>query len=123
MRYAAARMKNSVLNGVALAVFVLALAVGGPWLFRELRSLPGRNALAARSDQRIVTLEVGGMTCAGCAANIQSQIAEVPGVSTVEVRWQQSRAYVVCEKDVADTALTSAIERSGPGFLGAVVSR
>jgi copper chaperone CopZ len=116
-------MKNSVLNGVALAVFVLGLAVGGPWLFRELRSLPGTSALAARSDQRIVTLEVGGMTCSGCAANIQSQIAEIPGVSTVEVRWQQKRAYVVCEKDVADTALTAAIDRAGPGFLGAVVSR
>lgn len=116
-------MKNSLLNGIAIAAGVLLLGIGGPWLARELRTLPGAGALAARADQRIVTLEVGGMTCGGCAANVQTRLAGVPGVSTVEVRWQQRRAYVVCEKSVADTTLTSAVDRAGPGYLGSVVSR
>lgn len=116
-------MKTSVLNGIAIAAAVLLLGIGGPWALREFRTLPDAGALAARSDQRIVTLEVGGMTCGGCAATIQDRLADLPGVATVEVRWQQRRAYVVCEKSVADTALTRAVDRAGPGFLGAVVSR
>lgn len=116
-------MKTSLLNGIAIATAVLVLGIGGPWAFRELRTLPGAGALAARADQRIVTLEVGGMTCGGCAATIQERLGDIAGVSTVEVRWQQRRAYVVCEKSVADTALTRAVDRAGPGFLGAVVTR
>lgn len=116
-------MKNGVLNGVALAAGVLILGIGGPWLVRELRSLPDATVLAARSGQRIVTLEVGGMTCGGCAASVQTRLASVPGVSTAEVRWQQRRAYVVCEKSVADTTLTAAVDRAGPGFLGTIVAR
>lgn len=121
LRYPAAVIRNGALNGVALACGVLLLGLGGPWLVAELRSLPGPDALAARSGQRIVTLEVGGMTCGACAANVQTRLAEVPGVSTVEVRVGQRRAYVVCDPVVADTALTAAVGRAGPGYLGAVV--
>lgn len=114
---------NERWNVVAIVVAVLAVGVGGPWLVREVRSLPRGGALAARADQRVVTLEVGGMTCQGCAGVIKGGLAAMPGVAAVEVRLAQRRAYVVCDRAVADTALTGAIERSGPGFLGAVVTR
>jgi copper chaperone CopZ len=110
-------------NAIALVVGVLALGVGAPWLVREVRSLPRGTALAARADQRIVTLEVGGMTCNGCAGVVKGGLAAMPGVAAVEVRLAQRRAYVVCERAVADTALTGAVERAGPGFLAAVVAR
>lgn len=106
-----------------MMVAVLALAIGGPLLVRELRTLPKAKTLVARADQRIVTLEVGGMTCAGCAASVQGNLTTVPGVSAVDVRLGQDRAYVVCERDVADSALTSAIHRAGPGFIAAVVRK
>jgi len=116
-------VRSGVLNGAALAVAVLLLAAGGPWLLREIGSLPRAATLSARAHQRIVTLEVGGMTCSGCAAAVRSQLAALEGVAAAEVRLGQRRAYVVCDRDVPDTALTAAVGRAGPGFLGAVVSR
>ena len=115
-------MKRDILNVVALVAGVLVLAVGAPLLVQQLRSLPPR-PLAARGQERAVTLEVGGMTCSGCASSVQASLAEIPGVSTVSVRFQQRRAYILCDPSVADTALVSAVHRAGPGFLAAVTLR
>lgn len=115
-------MKRDFWNVVALVGGVLVLAVGGPVLVQQLRSLPPR-ALAARAQERIVTLEVGGMTCSGCASSVRASLTQVPGVSTVSVRFPQRRAYIVCDRSVADTALVAAVHRAGPGFLAAVASR
>ena len=115
-------MRRDLINIGALVTIVLVLALGGPWLVRQVRSLPGTK-LAARSDQRIVTLEVGGMTCSGCASAVEAKLAEIPGVATVAVRLQQRRAYVVCDRAVADTSLVAAVHRAGPGFLAAPTSR
>ncbi len=116
-------MRRVLGNRIALGVAAVALAVGGPWLARELRSLPGAGALAARAHQRVVTLEVGGMHCPACEQQVRAGLGAVPGVSTVEVRLAQHRAYVVCARGVPDTALVGAVGRAGPGFLGAVVAR
>ena len=115
-------MKRDILNVVALVAGVLVLAVGAPVLVQQLRSLPSR-PLAARGQERAVTLEVGGMTCSGCASSVQAKLAEIPGVSTVSVRFQQRRAYILCDPSVADTALVAAVHRAGPGFLAAVTLR
>jgi copper chaperone CopZ len=117
------RHPSDVLNVVGLVALVLILAIGGPWLVGQLRSLPEAPVLAARADQRIVTLEVGGMTCGGCASAVETKLAQVAGVSSVAVRFPQKRAYVVCDRAVADTALTEAVHRAGPGFLAAVSVR
>jgi len=116
-------VQRPFLMSLALVAAVVLLAVGGPWLVRELRSLPKLGALAARADQRVVSLEVGGMTCAGCAAKVSSELTAVPGVSTAEVRYAQRRAYVVCDKTVPDSALAGAVRRAGPGFLAAIAPR
>jgi len=115
-------VKGPALNGIALAAAVLLLAIGGPWLVRELRAPARPHALAARADQRIVSLDVGGMTCAGCAAKVSGELASLPGVADVSVRLGQERAYVVCAKSVADSSLLAAIHRAGPGFLGTVAA-
>jgi copper chaperone CopZ len=115
-------MKRDILNVVALVAGVLVLAVAGPLLVQQVRSLPP-HSLAARGQQRAVTLEVGGMTCTGCASSVQARLAQVPGVSTVSVRLQQRRAYILCDRSVADTALVAAVQRAGPGFLAAVTPR
>jgi copper chaperone CopZ len=106
-------------NAAALAAAILVLAVAAPWLIHELRSEPHPVTIAAAANQRIVTLEVGGMTCAGCAARIQSELATVPGVKRVEVRLAERRAVVVCDREVADATLTAAVRHAGPGYLAA----
>ncbi|HYM79834.1 MAG TPA: heavy metal-associated domain-containing protein [Candidatus Limnocylindria bacterium] len=116
-------MKTSPWNSIAIVAAVLLLAVGGPWLFRELRSLPSQERLAARSGERVVTIEVSGMTCGGCAARVQGNLASLPGVSASEVRIQQDRAYVVCDRSLPDSSLVGAIQRAGPGFLAAIVPK
>src|SRR5687768_11796727 len=98
-------MPRELWNAVAIGAGVLLLAVGGPWLVKEVRSLPRPAMLAARADQRIVTLEVGGMTCSGCAAKVKGELAEIRGVSAVEVRYAQRRAYVVADPGVPDSSL------------------
>ena len=109
-------MKTSMWNGVALAVGVVLLAVLGPIMVREVRSLPRPRQLAARADARIATLDIGGMHCSGCVAGVRRELETVPGVSAVEVKLEQGRAIVVCDRTVADSALVSAVQRAGPGF-------
>jgi copper chaperone CopZ len=115
-------VRSGILNGAALAIALVLIAAGGPWLVRELQSLP-RGALTARSSQRVVTLEVGGMHCSGCSSAVKRELARLDGVAAVDVRLPERRAYVVCERGVADTALTAAVSRAGPGFLASVVTK
>lgn len=116
-------MKLSTWNTIPLVAGLLLVGAGGPWIAGQMRSLPGQGSLAARSNERIVTLEVGGMTCTSCVAAVEGKLGELPGVSTAEVRLQQERAYVVCDRSVPDSALVNSIHRAGPGFLATVVSR
>jgi copper chaperone CopZ len=113
-------MSSEKWNTLAIVAGVLVLAIGGPWIVGQVRSLPHARTLAARADQRIVTLDVGGLTCANCAASVGKSLAAVPGVAACDVRYSEHRAYVVCARGVADSTLTAAVHRAGPGFLAAV---
>jgi copper chaperone CopZ len=115
-------MKHESWNTLALVVGVIAVAIGGPWMLSQVRSLPGHRALAARAGERVVQLDVGGMTCSGCASKVREELSSVGGVSAVEVRLKQEKAFVVCPPSVADSSLVAAVHRAGPGFAAAVVS-
>src|SRR5262249_28129294 len=116
-------VRSSFLGGLALAALVLLLAAFGPRLAGEIASLPRHGAHPARPDDRAVTLEIGGMTRQGCARAVEAQIAAVPGVAAVDVRLDRRRAYVACDRQVADAALVAAVERAGRAFRASVVSR
>lgn len=112
-------MKSPVLNSLALVAGVVVLATLGPVLVRAIGSLPHPRELAARADARVVSLDIGGMTCSGCAARVREELRSVQGVSAADVRLSDQRAVVVCAKSVADSALISAVHRAGPGFTAA----
>jgi copper chaperone CopZ len=116
-------MSRKTLNIGAIVGGLFVLAVGVPLLVGQLRSLPGGEKLAARSGQRIVTLEVTGIDCGGCDRAVRGALAAIEGVSTVEVRSPQERAYVVVALDLPDSALTGAVSRAGPGFIARVVQK
>ena len=84
-----------------------------------------RNLLVTRSPNatpaRLVTIEVGGMTCAGCVDKIQGELSRVPGVKRVEVSLGRRRAAVLCDGSIADTTLVAAVRRAGPQYLGLIL--
>jgi P-type Cu+ transporter len=67
--------------------------------------------IAAPTNQ--VELEIGGMTCASCAARIERRLNEVDGVTTATVNYATERAAVTFEDDVAVDDLIAEIEATG----------
>lgn len=45
-------------------------------------------------EQKTVTLRIEGMTCGGCAIATRQVLARLPGVSHVEVSYEEKRAIV-----------------------------
>ena len=73
--------------------------------------LAGTSAFAG---EQTVTLEVRGMTCASCPYIVKRTLAEVPGVSRVEVSFEKQTAVVTFDDSQADlAALTEATESVG----------
>jgi len=112
-------------------------SIAGAWWARE-RSQPAGSRVVATSvsnapiasapqghsaPTRVVTLEIGGMVCSGCVAKISRQLSITNGVRSADVSLDQQRATVVCDESVADTALTAAVRRAGPEYLGLVLKK
>ena len=65
-------MSRANWNIIAIAI-ALALGVfAGPWFMGQMRSLPSAQHLVARSGQRIVALEVVGLTSAADTPRVAS---------------------------------------------------
>lgn len=60
-------------------------------------------------------LEIGGMTCEGCAAAVSQAIRRVPGVQSVEVDYGSARATIVTDAccPIPSDEIISALERAG----------
>src|SRR5204863_1430720 len=117
-------MSRDPLN-IALAVAaVLLLAAGGSWLVDHVRRPVLRAgvrpvAAAVPAGARLVTLEVSGMMCANCAARVTSELEATAGVRSCDVDPAAKRAWVVCDRALADTALVAAVSRAGRDGRGA----
>ena len=117
-------MSRDPLRIVVAVAAVLLLAAGGSWLVDHVRRPALRTGsrtppAAVAADARLVTLEVSGMTCANCASRVTSRLEATAGVRTCGVDPAAKRAWVVCGRDVADTALVAAVERAGARAGGA----
>lgn len=99
---------------LALAVAAAALLlVGGPWLWHQVRTLPGAGDLATRSGQRIVMIAVDNLRSQADCERVRAALAATPGVVTVEVRLGQQRAFVIAGAGVGDDSLLSVVRREG----------
>lgn len=75
--------------------------------------LPSSHA-AADEAALSVPLQVDGMTCIGCVANVKRALKAVPGVSSVKVNLEKNEAVVAYEKNkVKVEQLILAVEKAG----------
>ena len=66
------------------------------------------------SKMKQVTLQIGGMTCAGCASTVQKALEAVPGVANASVNALSALASVTLRtEDVAEKDLIDAVTRAG----------
>jgi len=66
------------------------------------------------AEQTGCDLDIGGMTCAGCAANVERALLAVPGVVNAEVNLAMERAHVTwLGKDVSSRVLVDAVVAAG----------
>ncbi len=80
----------------------------------------GSVATAAENEERAggrrVRLPIEGMSCAGCAANVEKALAAVPGVESASVNFAAEEATVTTGPDGPDAgALGEAVQSAGYG--------
>jgi len=64
---------------------------------------PGPDQAGGRRRQRI-DLPVRGMSCAGCAANIQKNLSQIKGVESASVNFAAATATVIFDPGIASPA-------------------
>jgi len=62
--------------------------------------------------RRSVELQIGGMTCAACAARVEKKLNKLDGVEA-SVNFALEKAAVSASSGVADDALVAAVEKAG----------
>lgn len=79
-----------------------------------LLALPLSPRAATDETTLSVPLQVDGMTCIGCVANVKRALKAVPGVSSLKVSLEKNEAVVAYEKDkVTVEQLIQAVEKAG----------
>ncbi len=70
-------------------------------------------ATGAGAGERVVTLPVGGMTCASCQVHVEKALGAVPGVRGAAVNLATRSVRITLDEGVAPTALVAAVEGAG----------
>ena len=76
---------------------------------------------ATLSSAEKVTIQVGGMSCGGCAATVKSALKGIDGVSDAQVSYEQGQAVVTYDSTkTTPEAVARAVELRLPGYKLAV---
>ncbi len=68
----------------------------------------------ASASPKTVTLNVSGMTCAACPITVKKALEKVPGVSSVDVRFEKKQVLVTFDDAKTNTdALVKATTNAG----------
>ena len=78
-----------------------------------VRSAPQRAQIAIAAADQVVVLDVDGMTCADCEAEIQHELEREPGVRQAQVSFEARRATVALTQRIPSERLTAAVARAG----------
>ena len=85
--------------------------------FAALMSLAAHGASA---DERTVTLKVDNLWCATCPYIVKQTLSRIPGVTEVEVSYQEKTAVVTFDDRETDAAALMAAT-AGTGFPSKVI--
>ena len=104
------RRNRAILWATTLAVLAFALFPSYAGLLYE--STSGGSAPASGPA---VTLEIEGMTCEGCAALLESALADLPGVKSASVSYADGRAVVIPDpaSPAGRAAMIAVVEKGG----------
>jgi copper chaperone CopZ len=61
----------------------------------------------------IATYTVAGMTCGHCVSAVTEEVAQVPGVTAVDVHLESGGLTVTSEAPVDEAAVLAAVEEAG----------
>ena len=87
-----------------------------------LAAIRGAGNYAGRFANQVQwTLAIEGMTCQGCAAQLQASLSNLRGISSVSVDYDQARAVVVADLAVTEEELRKAV--SSIGYFPASVTK
>ncbi len=78
--------------------------------------MPSESKTESSAQNHSFILSIEGMTCASCAARIESKLKGVSGVKTASVNFASQKAYVHTDDTLSDTALLeSTVVKAGYG--------
>jgi copper ion binding protein len=60
-----------------------------------------------------VTVTVTGMTCGHCASSVREEVADIPGVTAVDVDLATGKVTVDSDHEVGPYAIQNAVEEAG----------
>jgi len=79
------------------------------------------STVSVHAEQQVV-MEIEGMTCALCPLAIKRSLTKVPGVSEVNVSFEEKKAHLTVEDAVTDETLEEAVRKAG-AYRGKVIER
>lgn len=97
----------------ALAFAFLPNYAGHLWGGSPQATSPAGSSTSRLAQRTRWTLSIAGMTCEGCAAHIEAELAKVPGVLSVSVSYKSGRAVVEADPSVTEEVLRKAVEEAG----------
>lgn len=66
------------------------------------------------NQQTTYEINIKGMTCTGCEEHVKMEIGKLPGISTLEVSYEQANAVVTFDESLTDIdQVTAAVDRTG----------
>lgn len=99
------------------ALWVSALLVAAFALFpgyaAALLGGPGTPRTTPAAGSETVTLEIKGMTCAACAAEVRGELENIPGVRSAYVDVERGRAHVVVDPGTEPAPLLESVRQAG----------
>lgn len=70
---------------------------------------------AVASADKLVNLNIDGMTCPMCIDDIKGSVGKVKGVKETTVQLKEGRAQVKAQKDAKPEAMCDAVKKLGYG--------